>query len=330
MIGSCKKGKKMIKKWLFCGSIAFLSLFLNDINAYVYQISVMKKVIDPQLSQEQLVIGIGDYHDKDHPANADQRAYLEALLKKCRAIKSKLIVEDLSSVNSDGRGMCCNLFINAQGGLLGKLADKARAECIDVDNVEYRFCRVVGIGPLINSYQNNQQKNNSSATIIPVQEVCKEFLQELDKVQHYNDGVVANRFYKKIIGDVSKSFNHLKIDKVKDQAVAHYCAQEYKNNYIKSLEKLCIFDSPIIDAKIIHSIVSSPEKSIIIVAAGGSHLEKINTQLELLGYCKVIIPAVTNHMHQMVENLLNSGKKEKSRVYRPPAINIQVIDQFVP
>ena len=111
----------------------------------------MKKPIDPQKNTYQLIIGIGDYHDKTHPVNAEQRTYLESFIKNCRKAASKVIVEDLSSINNDGKGVCCNFAINAYGGVLGTLADIARLQSVDVDNVEYRFCRVAGIGPLLNN-----------------------------------------------------------------------------------------------------------------------------------------------------------------------------------
>lgn len=283
----------------------------------------MRKVVD---GHEQLVIGVGDYHDKEHPANSDQRIYLESLLKKCRSLKSKLIVEDLSSVNSDGKGMCCNFSINARGGVLGKLADAARAECIDVDNVEYRFCRVAGVGPLIHG--NSRQKNTTSAASISMKVLCSEFLEECSHIHNYNDGTEANRFYKKIVDEVFKAFCRLKIDKDASCSIADYCSQFYKHNYVKYLERLCIFDSSLIDAKIMHSILISPEKTVIIIAAGGSHIEKVNSLLEVVGYHKIAIPAVTVHSKQIVENSLNA-QKSHSRAYRPLAVNMHVLDQFI-
>jgi len=310
------------KKIFFIVGIVFFNSY-----GYIYEISVMKKVIDPKKDHYQLIIGIGDYHDKDHPANQDQRAYLEDFIKLCHTLGAKLIVEDLSSVNNDGKGMCCNFAINSRGGVLGKLADMARLHSIDVDNVEYRFCRVAGIGPLLNDPY-SKPYDFASASSINIKSLYKEVVEELGQISQYDDGKLINNLYKTLIIDVKKVFNKLKFDYTMKQSIAQYCAQLPKHNYLKNLEKLCIFDSPLIDIKIMHSIVSSPDKKIIIVAAGGSHIEKINSMLASLGYKKIITPTVTSHKYQHIDNALSSGNKNNKQS-RPQAINLTILDQFI-
>jgi len=287
----------------------------------------MKKANSSPL-KEQFIIGLGDYHDKDHPANKDQRSYLELILKKSLA-RVKLIVEDLSSVNNDGNGMCCNYAISTRGGVLGKLADFARAYLIDVDNVEYRFCRVVAVGPLLNSA--SIAKNSTSGAAININELYKEVVDELEKIRKYDDGSMANALYKRIIADVNKAFGQLKLDHIRNISIGEYCSRLSKNNYIKNLERLCVFDSPLIDLKILHSIVSCQDKPIIIVAAGGSHIEKMNSFLQSIGYQKVAIPSTSAHIQQNVYNMLASGKRKNSsnRYNKPSAINLDVLEHFL-
>ena len=111
------------------------------------------------------------------------------------------------------------------------------------------------------------------------------------------------------------------------QTVAHYCASIFKNNYVKQLEKLCIFDSPLIDIKIMHSILSSPDKSMIIVAAGGSHIEKMNEFLASMGYKKIIVPKSFYH-HTNIDTTV-SARNKKDMHARPPAVNLKVLDEIV-
>ena len=264
---------------------------------------------------------------KSIPANQAQRAYLESLIKRCRNIQSKLIVEDLSSVNNEGKGMCCNFAINAHGGILGKLADSARMQSVDVDNVEFRFCRVAGIGPLLNNPQ-SRPSEFVSATSIGMDALYKEIVDELERIARYDDGKQVNDLYKPLIAHVKKSLHQLKIDRVIKQSIAQYCASVFKNNYVKHLEKLCIFDSPLIDIKIMHSIVSTPEKSIIIVAAGGSHIEKMKlfSSSRIILY-KKIMPQYF-YQHKNIDNALGAGHKNDMHA-RPPAVDLKVLDEII-
>ena len=222
--------------------------------------------------------------------------------------------------------MCCNFAINAYGGVLGTLADIARLQSVDVDNVEYRFCRVAGIGPLLNNPQSRPYEF-ASAVSIKMDSLYKEVSEELERVSRYDDGKRANAWYKPLITEVKKSFNQLKLDPVMKQTVAHYCASIFKNNYVKQLEKLCIFDSPLIDIKIMHSILSSPDKSMIIVAAGGSHIEKMNEFLASMGYKKIIVPKSFYH-HTNIDTTV-SARNKKDMHARPPAVNLKVLDEIV-
>jgi hypothetical protein len=293
---------------------------------YVYQLSVMKKIINHQSGDSQVVIGIGDYHDKNHPANKDQRSYIEALIKKCK--KGKLIVEDLSSVNNDGRGMCCSYIINARGGILGKLADVVRADSGDVDNVEYRYCRVAALGPLLNNVQ-AEPSRIASTSMISLTALTQEVSNEIERIKQYDDGGLLNALYKRTALEVTKALKQLRLDETKYKTVADYCGNVSKKNYSKELEKMCIFDSPIIDMKILHSIVSSPDKSVIVVAAGGSHIEKVNTLLAMLGYKNIVAPAGDFLKYHAVESALGSEVKKADSLATPPALDMHVLDQFI-
>ncbi len=297
-----------------------------DCFGYIYYVSILKKKSNEQ-DKEVVVIGLGDYHDKDHPANESQRVYLETFLQRCNPSKIKLIVEDLSSFNNNGKGICCNYVITPRGGILGKLADQARRYGVNVDNVEYRFCRVVGIGPLLNNRKMNPQTFPAAKTLT-MNSLYKEVLDEMEHITQFKDGDKANALYQRFLAQVKKSFNRLKLDKVKDVMIADYCARFLHNNYVKQLEHLCIFDSPLIDAKILHAIVSSDDCNLIIVVAGGSHIEKMVSSLETIGYTKAKLPINAVNGHQLLENSLNQDKVN-NRGYRPPAIDLKMLDEWV-
>src|SRR6266404_2206664 len=177
------------------GIACIIVLFSGNVFGYCYQVTADSKIVNKSTQAWQLVVCCGDYHLKTHPANKDQLIYIESLLKRFKGKKVKCIVEDLSSVNNDGRMVCCNFGINCSEGVLGQLANKARACGIAVDNVEYRYCRVAGIGPLLSNIKAHPQTFRSSATI-SMTSLHKEVMDEIEKIKKYNDGKLLNDCYK--------------------------------------------------------------------------------------------------------------------------------------
>lgn len=248
----------------------------RDSFGYFYHLCVIKKTTPAGLTQ--YIVLLADYHDKNHQANNEQRAYFESLLERNRNKKIKLIIEDLSSVNNDGRMICCQYGIKCGQGVLGYLAHKARSFGILVDNVEYRYCRVVGIGPLINNIDTDPHSFKSSC--IPLGLLYKEIINEIEKIKKYDDGKKFNAFYRNILADINNKLSsmHLAEDINQKKTVAHHCVQLRRKKYREELEKLCIFDSGLIDINILHSIACC-DIPIIFVLAGGSHIEQVKSIL---------------------------------------------------
>jgi hypothetical protein len=279
----------------------------NRAYGYIYRLCVVKKKTNNHSQKPQRIILLGDYHDKKHPANAIQRTHLDALLRTCAACKGKLIVEDLSSINNDGRMICCNFGINCAQGVLGQLAHKARQLGICVDNVEFRYCRVAGIGPLINNIKSDPHSFRSSA-MITILSLYKEIVDEIEKIKMYDDGKKLNAFYKRTIADVHNMIAKVKLcSPDKKITVAQHCAQLQSGSYREELEKLCIFDSALIDMKIMHSIARC-NGPFIIVVAGGSHIEQVHKLLEGIGYESIFVSADNNQQ----------------------PVDMKIIDKFIP
>lgn len=266
---------------LLYGFVMILICMSTDAYSYFYHVCVLK-VTDTH-GEQQWVVLLGDYHDKTHPVNRNHRAYLELLLKKCVAIKGKLIVEDLSSINNDGRMICSNFGIDSSEGILGQLASKARELGVLVDNVEFRYCRVASIGPLLKNLHVDPFTLPSSATITVVS-LHKEVVDEIEKIKKYNDGKLLNDFYKKTIGRVRTDLAKMHLSESQKATIAHYCAHLRSKKYRQQLEKLCIFDSALIDVNILHSIAACPRAPFIFVVAGGSHTIQVADLLQSIGY----------------------------------------------
>lgn len=291
---------------------------------YFYHLCVWK-VVNKQTKKVQFVIGLADFHDKTHPANVIQRTYVDnSLLKKCVAVKGKLIVEDLSSINNDGKINCSHFGINSSEGVLGQLANKARSVGAAVDNVEYRYCRVAGIGPLLSNIKVSPHTFKSTATI-KTSSLHKEVADEIEKIKRYDDGKELNALYKRVTAAVWNGLSKLAFN-VKS-TIAHYCAKLHRKQYRQELEKLCIFDSALIDMKIMHSIAASPEAPFIFVAAGGSHIEQMSAMLNKMGYESIF--ATPQVAPFTIKKIVNAGAANGSSDNAPQPVDITLIDRFI-
>jgi len=285
------------------------------------------KRVNKQTNKVQFVIGLADFHDKTHPANKVQRIYIDdSLLKKCVAVKGKLIIEDLSSINNDGRMNCCNYAVNSCEGVLGQLANKARECGIDVDNVEYRYCRVAGIGPLLSNIQASPYSFKSTMAISTAM-LYKEVADEIEKIKHYDDGKILNAIYKYTLTAVCNVLSKIAFNIAQQQStIAHYCSGLQRKEYKQELEKLCIFDSALIDMKIMHSIVAAPQAAFIFVAAGGSHIEQMRDMLKRMGY--ELVFATPQSASTTIRRVVNAGSSSSSENAPQPA-DITVLDRFI-
>ncbi len=313
--------KKIIQH---CFIIAAL-LLSNSGFGYFYHVCVMRKIVNKSTNAQQLVVCLGDYHLKSHPANKNQRVYIESLLKRCSAKKTKLIVEDLSSVNSDGRMVCCNFGINCSEGVLGQLASKARSWGVPVDNVEYRYCRVAGVGPLLTNIQAKPHSFRSTATIA-TSSLHKEVVDEIEKIKKYDDGKLLNDLYKRTTSAVHTALSNTGFNNGK-VTVADYCIKLSPKQYRQELEKLCIFDSALIDMNIMHSIAACADTPLIFVVAGGSHVEQVSSILQRMGYESVLksyAPAAPS-----IKKVLNSDSAVVLSDIHPQPVDITIIDKFM-
>jgi hypothetical protein len=235
---------------------------------------------------EQCIILLGDFHQKIHPCYEQQNNDLNLLLHSCLHQNGKLIVEDLSSPNNEGKGTCGSFLMKNDQSLLGKLADKARAMNIDVDNVEYRYCRLLSLAPLLNDL-NADPYSISSTKHITMFALYSEIINQIKKIQSYKDTSFVS-LYSSTIEFVRKELNELSFTcykTKKDCSVAQYCSRFYTTKHYQNiLEKLCIFDSALVDMSILHSIAINDKKLFILIIAGASHIEQVKNVMIKFDY----------------------------------------------
>jgi len=221
--------------------------------------------------------------------------------------------------------VCCNFGINSSEGVLAKLADKARSIGIGVDNVEYRYCRVAGIGPLLNNIKASPYSFRSSATIKKLS-LYKEVADEIEKIKKYNDGKLLNNYYKRAITAVHAAL--LKIDFNNKGTVADHCKQLQCKQYRQELENLCIFDSALIDINIMHAITKYPQAPLIFVIAGGSHIDQVSSMLEHMGY-ELLFKTSSCSEGSGLKKVLNSENTASSLDNYPKPIDLSIIEKFI-
>lgn len=302
----------------------FIVCMCFDICAYSYQVRVVKKY-NTYLKRYQYVIGCLDYHEKTDPANRVQRLYVESLIKKYSRDELFCIVEDLSSVNNNGRMACCGYSLNTFG-LLGGLANTVRSLRKDVDNIEYRYCRVAAVGQLLTHPEKNPKEFTSSCCLT-MDCLYDEVMNEIKNVRRYNDGAFLNGWYKRSIDEVLRAMHRLEISYNGKKSVANYCIQRKNYRYQQFLQELCTFDSSLVDAKLIHSIVGASHKRCILIFAGGAHINNAFDVLYRIGYRDEYSSVITYPKNELKHSLHIQTKDGSCN--RPKAVDIHVIEKFM-
>jgi len=267
-------------KYLVC-----LQLFLfSGVKAFIYDVCVMRKW-NPAYRNYCYFVGLGDFHDKCHSITPLQIKQINDIIYKCPG-DTNIIVEDISSKNKEGCRSCANFFIKSKGGILGGFTKKCLANGIrSIENVEYRFCRVASLAPILNNIHKNA-RSFSSACKIRVDCLKNEIENICRKISSYKDGAVLDAWYEKCIDKVSKCMKSLKWDKAKNLSVADYiCCYTKPKNRLNIVKKLLTFDSYLLDTRIIHSMMNNNKnKRNTIVIAGGSHIRNVSRILQRLGF----------------------------------------------
>ncbi len=294
--------------------------------AYIYQVHVLRRW-DKKHNHYQYFIGLSDFHDKSHAINKQHRYYLEHRLLDDRR-STKVIVEDLSSTNNNGRRTCDCYAINSRGGVLGGLASVLKRSGVDVDNIEYRYCRVVSLGPLINNIH-AQVDSFSSSNTLHIDALYGEVMREIDSIRSYADGRVLNSRYKRTISGVMRALRRLRLDRYQKMSIAEYCAKCIKSsNRLDVLQKLCTFDSGLLDVKLVHSVIAAQNKSHVFAIAGGTHIKHACALLKHAGYETVFVSKLTSQCKCDLSRCLGSHIVEDVICVNPEPIDISIIAKF--
>jgi len=306
-----------------------LVLFLANCRAYIYDIRVMRKW-EPACNQFCYFIGLGDFHDKKHTITPLQLQQIDQIAAKLQPNKTKLIIEDISSENNIGKKGCGRFFVNSRGGILGGLAKKFRGKKFPyVDNVEYRFCRVASLAPVVHNINANLRRFLSTAKIYK-RCLSREISLTAKEIIGYQDGNVLNSWYKKCILTMRNNMKLLKFDKKPNTSVADFIySMTTPKNRFNFVKKLLVFDSPLIDAKIIHSIVAPPKKQHSFVIAGGSHIKNVSRVLQQIGYKPIYQSSVVVEKEYDKKKCLGCNVLPGGFCCKPRPADLHILNKFI-
>ena len=262
--------------------ILFLVAQMPCASAFIYDLTLLKGV-NPHTGKKQLFLGCSDYHDKSHALTNAQLAAIEQKLAECNPRTTHVYTEDLSSRSSDGKSGCGRFAVKSQGGILGGLTGKCQSLGLAIDNIEYRFCRVAAISPVLNNLEANLF-SFPSVSNTQIADLVNEIEQVMREVRSYNDGAALNNYYVRSLQEISQQLGELGLAHNSALSVAQFLNSRVSvSDRMHMLKLLLTFDSVLLDLKLVHRIVHSDSN--VIAFTGGSHIERVADVLEeILGF----------------------------------------------
>lgn len=302
--------------------VILLSMHMS-LHTYIYNAIVMRKW-QADLNRFHYFIGLGDFHNKQHPANKVHLHELQQLLAYAQKDSLRILTEDLSVSNDIGRKGVKGFSINSRGGLLGGLTDMCRDMGIDVLNLEYRYARVCALGPVLNNLKDDPFSFDSSRKLL-IGDLVEEVYSEIDRMHAYNDDPILGAWYVQCIKDVEKKISLYDWPNYYHQSVAEYVKQKSKS-VISLMQKLLTFDAALLDVKIVHEVVQQPHIEHICAIAGGSHIDRASKMLKKVGYTSVWHAGYDGSNVAAIDAGPDAHKSEYG--IKPAPISLHVLKKF--
>ena len=254
-----------------------MSLWCALLQGYIYEIKVLRKW-NTSLNCYQYWIGFSDFHDKNHKDTNNQRKKIEEWLLLYAPNDILVLAEDLSSANNELNAGYATYYINSRTGILAGLCTYCKQHQIPVVNVEYRYCRVVALGPVINNISADPSLFSSTKkiTIAQLVQEIEQMQMNLLKTNHVQFKVILTQKS----AAVSNQMKKLTITSDSYKSMADYLNDLYKtNNRLELVQQLLTFDGIFIGMKFVDATLKADNAKKLLVFGGGTH---INEAYELL------------------------------------------------
>lgn len=294
---------------------------------FIYEVTLLKRWI-PEHKRFNYFIGISDFHDRKHAANETQLARIGQLLDQQDKETTLVITEDLSTSPNSDEGGCYGQFkISSKGGILGGLTRTCQQKGFRVDNIEYRYCRVAALGPLLTN-ASQALRDCPSACKLLIADIANEVDQAICTISAHAASLA--QVYKKLLKKIPMQLDQLKLTKDSNHSVADYIEQNSKEaNRLTLLEELLTFDTDLVDFKLAHSVLAARNYHKIIAFTGGSHISRVITMLLAAGYKQVY--KIRSASRKEYDLSLCAGVPiiNKSYCMKPEPINIEELQRFL-
>ncbi len=316
------------------GSIIIVGImaYCSHIPAYLYRASdtqavkVLRKW-HPETNRYHYWIGFCDFHDKLHPYNGIQRKKIEELLPSHNPEHILVLVEDLSSTNDAGKLGCGSYFINSRVGILAGLGSFCKNNNVPAQNVEYRYCRVVALGPVINAIQADPHSFPSARKM-----TLTHLTQEVE--QAYNDlllGAATSEFKNELTartGALQKNIEKLKNIPPHQKTIADYLhAHSNAFNRLEIVKNMLTFDGVLIGFKLVDATLKAPAKQKIIAFAGGTHINEAYDILQKVGGYEPIVDSVIAGSADRVAQGINTNSAGGPA--KPEPISLELLEHYL-
>jgi len=295
-------------------------------HTFIYRIDALR----PIDKQQPLVMCLSDFHDKTHPETHPQQAYVNNLLNQLVKKNAYVLVEDLSSPNTQtGLTGCGSFSVDSRGGILGGLSATCKQKNIPVENVEYRFCRVAAFGPVLN-HPNQSLNSLESAKRINIDAIYAEIKQAIERIQQFSDGPDLQKQYAQAIDHVLNELIDLHLSGKSHASIADYLTQQ-TNSVVRpnTLKRLLTFDSGLLDMSFVHGVLQAHDKNIIVIIAGGAHISNVCELLEKNGYKRIYNTPVAYIQEHNLNGCIGSRIIDENYCVKPQAVDLHAIDQFI-
>jgi|GEM_PF-823154 len=311
----------VIQAILLCG-------MAQTATAYIYDVQVVRKW-EPQLNDYQYVVGLCDYHDRMHPENKIQRAQIESMLSQSNKDKLRVVVEDLSCKGSGcQQAFCNNYVVNTRGGILGGLAEFCTQQGISVANMEYRYCRVAAIGPMLR-HAHAPLAEFKAIHEVTVNTLVDEIQDEVTNVEAFmaSDKAIHHKplqkWYDHAIKEIGTGLARLNLDRQKNMTLAEYLsANSQPDKRALLLNELLTFDSILLDLKLVHAVANMHDKQMIVVIAGGTHINRMNEALKNIGFTTQQASSISYKREHDLNKCLGASVIDGSFCVKPQPIEI--------
>ncbi|MCK5632403.1 hypothetical protein KAH94_01525 [bacterium] len=303
-------------------------LFFMISKSFIYEMVVLRKW-DRQYARYNYFIGLSDFHDRTNKINDVQLSDLSEILKKCYPGSLYVGAEDISSPAKSGSTSCGRFFVHARGGVLAGFSKLCKDLKMNLENFEYRYCRVASLGPVLNNL-------NSDPNIFPsvketmVYSIVKEIENVFNEILSYDDEVLLRDLYRHAMLNIKKQMNEFKLYEYKDKTIVQYLdIMTNKKNRLAFLKKILTFDSILFDLRMLHSVVKSNKRGSYLAVAGGSHISRIAKLISKLGWEWVHATRPSFKREYESSKCLGSNIIEGKYCRRPKSINIKMIEDFL-